>query len=308
MTGKISVIGAGNVGATCAQRLFERRLADIVMVDIVEGLPQGKALDMAESAPILGVDRRITGTNNYQDTAGSDVVVITSGLARKPGMSRDDLVKANMNIINDVVHNVVSKSPDCVLVVVTNPVDAMTHLAIKASGFSRNRVMGLSGVLDGARLRSFIAVELNVSVENVSICILGQHGQSMVVIPRLCTVGGVPITELLPKETVDRLVERTVNGGAEIIGLLKTGSAFYAPSAAAAQMVEAVVLDKRQVLPCAAYLDGEYGIRDTVLGVPAKIGRGGIMEIIELELYAVERHAVAGAAQVVQELVKVMNL
>ena len=308
MTGKISVIGAGNVGATCAQRLLERRLADIVMVDIVEGLPQGKALDMSQSAPILGFDRRITGTNSYQDTADSDVVVITSGLTRKPGMSRDDLVKANMNIINDVVRNVVSHSPDCVLVVVTNPVDAMTHLAVKTSGFPRSRVMGLSGVLDGARLRSFIAAELNVSVDNVSACILGQHGGSMVVIPRLCTVGGVPITTLLSKETVDRLVERTVNGGAEIVGLLKTGSAFYAPSAAAAQMVEAVVLDKRQILPCAAYLTGEYGLKDTVLGVPAKIGRGGIMEIVELDLYAGERHAVAGAAQVIQELVNVMNL
>ena len=215
MTGKISIIGAGNVGATCAQRLVERRLADIVMMDIVEGLPQGKALDMSQSAPILGFDRRITGTNRYQDTASSDVVVITSGLARKPGMSRDDLIKANMNIITDVVRNLVRHSPDCILVVVTNPVDAMTQLAIKTSGFPRSRVMGLSGVLDGARLRSFIAAELNVSVENVSACVLGQHGQGMVVIPRLCTVGGVPITQLLPKETVDRLVERTVNAGAE---------------------------------------------------------------------------------------------
>jgi malate dehydrogenase len=308
MTGKISVIGAGNVGATCAQRLFERRLADIVMVDIIDGLPQGKALDMSQSAPILGVDRRISGTNSYQDTANSDVVVITSGLARKPGMSRDDLIKANMNIIGDVVRSVVSHSPDCVIVMVTNPVDAMTQLAIKTSGFPRNRVMGLSGVLDSARLRSFIAAELNVSVENVSVCVLGQHGQNMVVIPRFCTVGGVPITRLLPKEAVDRLVERTVNGGAEIVGLLKTGSAFYAPSAAAAQMAEAVILDKRQILPCAVYLDGEYGIWDTVLGVPAKIGRGGIMEIIELELTCEEMQAVAGAAQIVRGLVRVMNL
>lgn len=308
MTGKISVIGAGNVGATCAQRLFERRFADIVIVDIIDGLPQGKALDLSQSAAILGVDRRITGTNDYRDTAGSDVVVITSGLARKPGMSRDDLVKANMNIINDVVRNVVSHSPDCVIVMVTNPVDAMTQLAIKTSGFPRNRVMGLSGVLDGARLRSFIAAELNVSVENVSVCVLGQHGQNMVVIPRFCTVGGFPITKLLPKETVDRLVERTVNGGAEIVGLLKTGSAFYAPSASAAQMAEAVILDKRQILPCAVYLDGEYGIRDTVLGVPAKIGRGGILEIIELELSCGEMQVLAEAAQVVRELVGVMNL
>ena len=277
------------------------------MVDIIEGLPQGKSLDMLESMPIFGCDRHIIGTNSYQETANSDVVVITSGVPRKPGMTREELLQTNMNIVTEVTRNVVSHSPNCIIIMVTNPLDAMTYLALRTSRFPKNRVMGLSGVLDTARLRSFIAAELNVSVEDVFACILGQHGEKMVIIPRLCTVCGVPITKLLPQETINRLVERTLKAGAEIVGLLKTGSAFYAPSAAIAQMVEAIILDKKQILPCAAYLDGEYGIKDTVISVPVKLGKGGIEQIIELELTAEEKSALANSAQAVQELVKTMK-
>jgi len=307
MRHKISIIGAGNVGATCAQRIAERGYADVVMVDIVPGLPQGKALDILESAPILNTDFRISGSNDYQPTAGSDVVIITSGLARKPGMSRDELLLANAQIITEVTRNVVACSPDCIIIVATNPVDAMTHLAIEVSQFPLNRVLGLSCVLDTARLRSFIATELNVSVADVAACILGEHGKSMVVVPRLCTVGGIPITKLLPVETVDRLVARTVNGGAEIVDLLKTGSAFYAPSAAIVQMAEAVILDKKQILPGAAYLQGEYGIKDTVIGVPVKLGKSGIEQIIELELTGEEKAQLAKSAKAVQGLMQVMK-
>jgi len=307
MTGKVSIIGAGNVGATCVQRIAERGYADIVLVDIIKGLPQGKSLDMLESMPILGCDRHIIGTNSYQETANSDVVVITSGVSRKPGMTREELLQINMNIVTEVTRNVVSYSPNCIIIMVTNPLDAMTYLALRTSQFPRNRVMGLSGVLDTARLRSFIAAELNVSVEDVSACILGQHGEKMVILPRLCTVCGVPITQLLPQETINRLVERTLKAGAEIVGLLKTGSAFYAPSAAAAQMVEAIILDKKQILPCATYLDGEYGIKDTVISVPVKLGKSGIEQIIELELTAEEKSALANSAQAVQELVKTIK-
>jgi len=307
MRHKISIIGAGNVGATCAQRIAERGYADVVMVDIVPGLPQGKALDILESAPILNTDLRISGSNDYQPTAGSDVVIITSGLARKPGMSRDELLLANAKIITEVTRKVAAYSPDGIIIVATNPVDAMTHLAIEVSQFPANRVLGLSGVLDTARLRSFIAAELNVSVADVSACILGEHGKSMVVVPRLCTAGGIPITRLLPVETVDRLVARTVNGGAEIVDLLKTGSAFYAPSAAIAQMAEAVILDKKQILPCAAYLQGEYGFKDTVIGVPVKLGKSGIEQIIELELTGEEKAQLAKSAEAVQGLVQVMK-
>jgi len=305
---KISIIGAGNVGATCAQRIADRGYADIVLVDIIEGLPQGKALDILESAPILSSDTRIIGTNSYQETANSDVVVITSGLTRKPDMSRDELLQANMNIVTEVTRNVVNYSPNCIIIMVTNPLDAMTHLAIHISQFPRNRVFGLSGVLDTTRFRSFIAAELDVSVEDVFACVLGQHGEAMVIIPRLSTVCGVPITKLLPQETINKLVERTIRGGAEIVGLLKTGSAFYAPSAAVAQMVEAIILDKKQILPCATYLDGEYGIKDTVLTVPVKLGRNGIEQIIELELTAKEKSALINSAKAVRELINIMKL
>ncbi len=307
MTGKVSIIGAGNVGATCVQRIAERGYADIVLVDIIKGLPQGKSLDMLESMPIFGCDRHIIGTNSYQETANSDVVVITSGVSRKPGMTREELLQINMNIVTEVTRNVVSYSPNCIIIMVTNPLDAMTYLALRTSRFPKNRVMGLSGVLDTARLRSFIAAELNVSVEDVSACILGQHGEKMVILPRLCTVCGVPITQLLPQGTINRLVERTLKAGAEIVGLLKTGSAFYAPSAGAAQMVEAIILDKKQILPCATYLDGEYGIKDTVISVPVKLGKSGIEQIIELELTAEEKSALANSAQAVQELVKTIK-
>lgn len=308
MRSKVSIIGAGSVGANCAQRIAEKGYADVVLVDIISGLPRGKALDIMESAPILNFDSRVTGTNGYEETADSDVAVITSGLARKPGMNRDELLKANMDIINGVVRNVVKYSPDCIIIMVTNPVDVMTYLALKVSQFPPKRVLGLSGVLDGSRLRSFIAAELGVSVADVSACVLGEHGKSMVIIPRLCTAGGVPITRLLPPETFNRLVERTIGAGAEIVGLLKTGSAFYAPSAAVAQMVESIILDRKRVLPCAAYIQGEYGIRDTVIGVPVKLGRTGIEEIIELELTNEERELLSSSAGAVQELIKIVNL
>jgi len=304
---KVSIIGAGNVGASCAQRIAERGYADIVLVDIVPGLPQGKALDILESAPVLGFDSSIVGTNGYEETANSDVVVVTSGLARKPGMNREELLLANMKILTEVTQNVVKYSPGCIIIMVTNPVDAMAYLALKTSQFPPNRVFGLSGALDTARLRSFIAAELNVSVVDVFACVVGEHGKSMIVIPRLCTVGGIPITKLLSPESVARLVNRTINGGAEIVGLLKTGSAFYAPSAAIAQMVEAVILDKKQVIPCAVYLQGEYGLDDTFLSVPVKLGRTGIEEIIELELKPEEKAALADSARAVQELVKIMG-
>jgi len=288
--------------------LAERGYADIVLMDIIQGLPQGKALDILESAPILNFNSHITGANDYQETANSDVVIITSGSGRKPGMTRDELLLTNMKIITEVTHNVVNHSPNCIIIMVTNPVDAMTHLAIRASQFPRNRVFGLSGVLDSARFTSFIAAELKVSVEDVSACVLGQHGSNMVIIPRLSTVSGTLITKLLPQETIDKLVARTIRGGEEIVELLKTGSAFYAPSAAVARMVDTIILDKKEVLPCATYLEGEYGIRDTVIGVPVKLGKSGIEQIIELELTPDEKQALADSAKAVRELVKTMKL
>ena len=308
MLKKISIIGAGSVGASCAQRIVEKGYADVVLMDIIEGLPQGKALDILESAPVLNFDSHLVGTNNYQETASSDVVIITSGLARKPGMTRGELLLANAHIITEVTGNVMSHSPDCIIITATNPVDAMTYLTLKVSQLPPNRVLGLSGVLDSARFRSFIAAELNVSVSDIFASVFGEHGKNMVIIPRLATVSGVPITELLPPETVDRLVERTIEGGAEIIGLLKTGSAFYAPSAAILQMVSAVMLDKKQILPCAAYLQGEYGINDTVIGVPVKLGKAGIEEIVELELADEEKTQLASSAEAVQELVRKIKL
>ncbi len=305
---KISIIGAGNVGATCAQRIAERGYADIVMVDIIEGLPQGKALDIFESAPILNLNCRVIGTNDYQETANSDIVIITSGLGRKPGTTRDDLLLANRNIVTEVTRSVVGYSPNCIIIVVTNPVDAMTYLAIHTSKFPRNRVLGLSGALDTARLRSFIAAELKVPVAEVSACVLGQHGENMVIIPRLSTVNGTPITKLLPQETINKLAQRTIGGGGEIVKLLKTGSAFYAPSAAVAQMADAIILDKKEILLCAAYLNGEYGIKGIVIGVPVKLGKNGIEQIIELELTSEEKQALATSAEAVRELIKVMKL
>ena len=306
--GKVSIIGAGNVGATCAFRIAENGYADIVLLDIIEGLPQGKGLDMLEATPIIDSDVKIMGTNDYEETANSDIVVITSGVSRKPGMSRDELVLTNTKIVQDVTEKVVQYSPSCIIIMVTNPLDAMTQLALHISKFPRNRVFGQSGILDSARFRTFIAQELDVSVKDVSACVLGGHGDTMVSITRLCTVGGVPITELLPKERIDSLVERTVKGGGEIVSLLKTGSAFYAPAAATAQMVDAIILDKKEILPCAAYLEGEYSISGVVVGVPVKLGKNGIEQIIELELTPEEDAALKKSADAVRELVKVMNL
>jgi len=277
-------------------------------VDIVPGLAQGKALDILESAPTLNFDTSITGTNSYQETAGSEVVIITAGLFRTPGMTRDELLLANMKIVAEVVGKVVKHSPNCIILMVTNPLDAMTYLAIQTSQFPRNRVIGLSGVLDGARLSIFIAAELKIPVADVSACVLGAHGRNMVVIPRLTTVKGTPLTKLLPQETIDKLVERTILGGREIVDLLKTGSAFYAPSAAVARMAEAVVRDKKEVLPCAALLQGEYGIKDAVIGVPVKLGKKGIEQIIELELTAEEKQALDKSAEGIQELIRKMGV
>jgi malate dehydrogenase len=308
MRSKISVIGAGNVGATLAQRIAEWGYADVVLVDIVEGLPQGKGLDMLQTGPITGSDTGVIGTNSYEETANSEIVAITSGVPRKPGMSRDDLVLTNMNIVKSVTEQVVKYSPKSILIMVANPLDAMTQLALHVSKFPRKRVIGQSGILDSSRFRTFIARELNVSVEDVYACVLGGHGDTMVAIPRLTTVGGIPITELLPQETVNKIVDRTVKGGGEIVALLKTGSAFYAPAAATAQMVESILLDKKRILPCAVRLEGEYGIKGVVVGVPAKIGKSGMEQVIELKLTAEESAALKKSAEAVRELVKIMKL
>jgi len=300
---KVTVVGAGNVGATAAQRIAEAGLADVVLIDIVEGLPQGKALDLAEAAPVVRHDARVIGTNDYAETAGSDVVVVTSGIARKPGMSRDDLLSTNAGIVRSVVQAVAQHSPECILVIVTNPLDAMCHVALAASGFPRERVVGMAGVLDSARFRTFIALELGVSVEDTHAFVLGGHGDTMVPLPRYSTVAGIPITELLTPERVTALVDRTANGGAEIVSLLKTGSAFYAPAAAAFEMVEAILLDRKRVLPCAAHLEGEYGVDGLYVGVPVVLGRRGVERIIEIELHADERAAFDKSAGAVRELV-----
>ncbi|MDQ3870528.1 MAG: malate dehydrogenase [Chloroflexota bacterium] len=305
---QVTVVGAGNVGATAAQRIAEAGIADVVMVDIVEGLPQGKALDLAEAAPILGHDARITGTNDYAETAGSDIVVVTSGLARQPGMSRDDLMNKNADIVRSVVEEAVRQSPEAILIVVTNPLDAMCHVALAASGFPRERVVGMAGVLDSARFRTFIAWELAVSVSSTEAFVLGGHGDTMVPLPRYSTVGGVPITELLDGDQIERLVQRTRDGGAEIVGLLKSGSAFYAPAASVAEMVDAVLNDRRRILPCAAYLRGEYGIDGVFVGVPVKLGRRGIEEIVQIELTEEERSAFEASAGAVRELVGKLDL
>jgi malate dehydrogenase len=300
---KVTVIGAGNVGATTAQRIAEAGLADVVLVDIVEGLPQGKGLDLAEAAPVVGHDARLIGTNDYAETAGSDVVVVTSGLARQPGMSRDDLLAKNAGIVRSVVLAAVQHSPNAILIVVTNPLDAMCHVAFEASGFPRERVLGMAGVLDSARFRTFIAQELGVSVEDTHAFVLGGHGDTMVPLPRYSTVAGVPITELLPADRIQALVERTANGGAEIVALLKSGSAYYAPAASTFEMVESILLDRKRVLPCAVRLEGEFGINGLFVGVPVVLGRAGMERVFEIELSADERAAFERSAAAVQELV-----
>ncbi|MFO8010053.1 MAG: malate dehydrogenase [Dehalococcoidia bacterium] len=308
MRSKVSIIGAGNVGATCAFRIAEWGYSDVVLVDIIEGMPQGKGLDMLEATPILGSDITVTGTNSYEETANSDIVVITSGIARKPGMSRDDLVLTNTKIVQEVTENVVKNSPDCIIIVVCNPLDAMAQLALHVSKFPKNRVFGQSGVLDSARFRTFIAQELKVSVKDVFTCVLGGHGDTMVPVISLCTVGGIPITELLPKDKIDEMVKRTVNGGAEIVNLLKTGSAFYAPGVATAQMVEAVLLDQKKILPCSTLLEGEYGINGVFAGIPCKLGKDGVEQIVELKLSDDENAGLKKSAEAVRELLNVMGI
>ena len=306
MLQKITVIGAGNVGATCAQRAAEKELADVVLVDVVEGMPQGKALDLCEAAPVEKHDALITGSNSYDATAGSDIIIVTAGLARKPGMSRDDLIKTNAGIMNTVVKAAAKLSPNAVLIVVSNPLDAMCHVALKASGFAPERVIGMAGVLDSARFRFFIAEALNVSVENTHAFVLGGHGDTMVPLPRFSTVAGIPITELLPADQIAALCQRTAQGGAEIVNLLKTGSAYYAPASSAVEMAEAILKDKRKILPCATYLTGQYGYKDLFIGVPAKLGKGGVQEVIEIKLTPAEKAALDKSAEAVRGLVKTL--
>lgn len=303
---KATVVGAGNVGATTAQRLYERGYIDVVLVDVVEDMPQGKALDIAESGPVLGIDAAITGSNGYDETAGSDVVVVTAGIARKPGMSRDDLLFTNMKIVGSVVGEVVSRSPDAALIVVSNPLDAMVQHAYSLAGLPKSRVVGMAGVLDTARFRTFLAQELGVSVKDVQAYVLGGHGDQMVPLTKYTTVGGVPISDLLSAEALERIVKRTQGGGGEIVALLKTGSAFYAPSAAVAEMVDAILLDQKRLLPCAALLEGEYGIDGVYMGVPVILGAGGVERVVELDLTADEKAALDKSADAVRELVEVM--
>jgi len=308
MRSKITVVGAGFVGSTLVQRLAERDYADVVMFDIIPNMPQGKALDMLEAGPVLGYDSLVIGTNDYGDTANSDVVVVTSGFPRKPGMSRDDLLKKNQEIITDVTEQIVKYSPDTIIIMVTNPLDAMAQLAYKVSGFPRNRVVGQAGVLDTARFRTFIAQELNVSVRDVQAYVLGGHGDTMVPLSRLCTVAGIPISQLLPAERIEQIVQRTRDGGAEIVNLLGMGSAYFAPSASVLQMVDSILLDKKMIMPCAAYLQGEYGVRDLFVGVPVKLGAQGIEQIIEVELTQSERAQLQKSVNAVTELVQVMGI
>jgi len=299
---KITVIGAGHVGATAAQRIAEKELAnEVVLVDLIEGMPQGKGLDMYESAPVEGFDSRVIGTNSYDETANSDIVVITAGLARKPGMSRDDLQATNAEIVKSVTQQAVAKSPKAILIVVSNPLDVMTYVAMKASGFPRERVIGMAGVLDSSRFRTFVAMELNVSVEDTSAFVLGGHGDSMVPLPRYSTVAGIPLPDLMDQATIDRLVKRTRDGGIEIVNFLKTGSAYYAPSSGAVQIVEAIVKDKKRILPCAVLLQGEYGIKDVVVGVPIKIGRKGMEQVIQIKLTPEEQAALNKSAEGIRE-------
>jgi|SRR3954463_476543 malate dehydrogenase len=307
MRKKISVVGAGNVGATAAHWIASKELADVVLVDIVEGIPQGKGLDLLEAMPIEKRDSHVLGTNDYTETANSDIVIITAGIPRKPGMSRDDLLNTNYKIMQDVVGKVVANSPNSILIVVSNPLDAMAQAAFRISKFNRERVIGMAGVLDSARFRTFIAEELKVSVENVTAFVLGGHGDTMVPLARYSTVAGIPITELMDKATLDRLIQRTRDGGAEIVKYLKSGSAYYAPSAAATEMAEAILKDKKKILPCAAYLQGEYGIKGLFVGVPCKLGARGLEQIIEIKLTDEEQAALKKSADAVQELVKVIG-
>jgi len=305
---KISIIGAGFVGATAAHWAAEKELGDIVLVDILEGIPQGKALDLFEASPIEGFDAKVVGTNGYDETKDSDIVVITSGIPRKPGMSREDLLETNKKIIESVVAQVIQRSPKAILIMVANPLDTMTYLALKRSGFPKERVLGMAGILDTARYKAFIAMELDVSVEDIQALLLGGHGDEMVPLPRYTTVSGIPLSHLLPKEKIDRLVDRARKGGAEIVNLLKTGSAFYAPSAAAVQMVEAILKDKKRILPCCVYLNGEYGLRDLCFGVPVKLGAHGVESIIELELTEAEKALVAKSAERVKKTIQELKL
>jgi len=307
MRNKVTVVGGGNVGASCAMNLASKELADVVLVDVMEGVPQGKGLDMLQSGPIEGYDVHITGANDYEATANSDVVVITAGLARKPGMSRDDLLFANYDVVKSVTEKVAEHSPNAILVLVTNPLDAMCWTAYKTSKFPKHRVIGMAGVLDTARFRTFIAAELHVSVENVTAVVLGGHGDTMVPIVRLSSVSGIPLTELMDQATLEKLVDRTRTGGAEIVKYLKTGSAYYAPSAAAVEMVESILKDKKKVLPCAALLEGEYGINGLFVGVPVKLGSKGIEKIYEIKLTGEEKAALQKSAGAVQELVDVIK-
>jgi malate dehydrogenase len=307
MDKKVTVIGARNVGATAAQRLAEKELCDVVLIDIIEGVPQGKALDLTEAAPVEKHDAHLTGANTYDASAESDIVIITAGIPRKPGMSRDDLISTNAGIVKAVTQQVAALSPNAILIIVSNPLDAMCHVAHEASGFPKERVIGMAGVLDSARFRAFIAMELDVSVENTHAFVLGGHGDTMVPLPRYSTVAGIPITELLPEDRIDALVDRTRNGGAEIVGLLKTGSAYYAPASAAVEMAESIIKDKKKILPCAVFLQGEYGLKDLFIGVPVKLGAGGVEEVIEITLTAEEKSALQNSAAAVQELKDVLK-
>jgi malate dehydrogenase len=304
---KVTVVGAGNVGANCGLRIAEKELADVVLVDVIEGVPQGKGLDLLQSGPIQGYDVSLTGANDYEPTAGSDIAIITAGFPRKPGMSRDDLLMKNYEVVGAATEQIVKYSPNCILIVVTNPLDAMAQTAYWVSKFSKNRVIGMAGVLDSARFRTFIADELKVSVENVTAVVMGGHGDTMVPVVRLSNVAGIPISELMDQATIDRIVDRTRNGGAEIVKYLKTGSAYYAPSAAAVEMAESILRDKKKVLPCAAYLEGEYGINGVFVGVPVKLGARGIEQIYEVKLTSEERAMLRKSADAVQELVDVMK-
>ncbi len=308
MRSKVTVVGAGNVGATLGQRVAERDYADVVLVDVIPNMPQGKALDILEAGPVLGYDSLVVGTNGYDETANSDIVVITSGIARKPGMSRDDLIKTNQGIVTQVTQEIVKRSPNAILICVTNPLDAMVQLAYKVSGFPKRRVMGMAGVLDTARFRTFLAQELQVSVRDVQAYVLGGHGDTMVPLARSSTVGGIPITQLIPEQRLSEIVQRTRDGGAEIVKLLGTGSAYYAPSASVLQMIDAILMDKKQIMPCSVYLEGEYGITGLFVGVPVKLGAGGAEEVVQLQLTAEERAELQKSADAVRELVDVMGI
>ena len=308
MRKKVTVVGAGNVGATVAQRLADKQLGDVVLIDIVDGIPQGKGLDLFESGPVEGYDVMVQGTNDYADTANSDLVVITAGFPRKPGMSRDDLLKKNYEIVKSTVQQVVKHSPNCILIIVTNPLDAMVQTGFRVSGFPKNRVIGMAGILDSARYRSFIAKALDVSVQNVDGFVLGGHGDTMVPVPRYTTVAGIPVTELMPADQLNQIIERTRKGGGEIVGLLKTGSAFYAPSSAVVEMVDAIFNDRKKILPCAAFLEGEYGVKGLYVGVPVKLGARGIEKIIEIKLTPEEQAGLEKSAAAVKELVEIINM